>query len=79
VEKAICASPELADLDREIDGVNTLVVRENAKASPRAGRALQRAQDDFIARRNASFGRPGYDLRKAMKERLQQLVGADGF
>jgi tetratricopeptide (TPR) repeat protein len=79
VQKAICANPELADLDREIDGVNTLVVRENAKASPRAGRALQRAQDDFIARRNASFGRPGYDLRKAMKERLQQLVGADGF
>jgi tetratricopeptide (TPR) repeat protein len=79
VEKAICASPELADLDREIDGVNTLVVRENAKANPRAGRALQRAQDEFIARRNASFGRPGYDLRKAMKERLQQLVRADGF
>jgi tetratricopeptide (TPR) repeat protein len=79
VEKAICASPELADLDREIDGVNTLVVRENAKASPRAGRALQHAQEEFIARRNASFGRPGYDLRKAMKERLQQLVGADGF
>jgi tetratricopeptide (TPR) repeat protein len=79
VEKAICASPELADLDREIDGVNTLVVRENTKANPHAGRVLQRAQDDFIARRNASFGRPGYDLRKAMKERLQQLVGADGF
>jgi tetratricopeptide (TPR) repeat protein len=79
VEKAICANSELADLDREIDGVNTLVVRENTKASPRAGRALQRAQDEFIARRNASFGRPGYDLRKAMKDRLQQLVGADGF
>jgi tetratricopeptide (TPR) repeat protein len=79
VEKAICANPELADLDREIDGVNTLVVRENAKVSRGAGRALQRAQEEFIARRNASFGRPGYDLRKAMKERLQQLVGADGF
>jgi tetratricopeptide (TPR) repeat protein len=79
VEKAICASPELADLDREIDGVNTLVVRENAKVSRRAGRALQRAQDEFIARRNARFGRPDYDLRKAMKDRLRQLVGADGF
>jgi len=79
VQKAICANPELADLDREIDGVNTLVVRENAKVSRGAGRALQRAQEEFIARRNASFGRPGYDLRKAMKERLQQLVGADGF
>jgi hypothetical protein len=40
---------------------------------------LQREQDDFIARRNAEFGRPGYDLRKAMKARLEQLVGADGY
>jgi len=79
VEKAICADPELANLDREIDGVNTLVVREASRDGPRAVRALQRAQDEFIARRNAGFGRPGYDLRKAMKERLQQLVGVDGF
>ncbi len=27
-------------------------------------RALQREQDEFIARRNAEFGRPGYDLKK---------------
>ena len=79
VEKAICANPELANLDREIDAVNTLVIREAVGLSPRAKRALQRAQGEFIARRNARFGRPGYDLRKAMKERLQQLVGVDGF
>ena len=79
VEKAICASPELADLDREIDGVNALVMREAAKVGPRAVRALQRAQEEFIARRNARFGRPGYDLRKAMKERIQQIVGVDGY
>jgi tetratricopeptide (TPR) repeat protein len=79
VEKAICADPELANLDREIDGVNTLVVRENSKVNRRAGRDLQRAQDEFIARRNARFGRPDYDLRKAMQDRLRQLVGADGF
>ena len=42
-------------------------------------RKLQREQDDFIARRNAGFGRPGYDLRKAMQERLQRLVGVDGY
>src|SRR6202158_1866688 len=48
VEKAICASPELANLDREINAVNTKVVRQAGKDSPRAGRALQRAQDDFI-------------------------------
>jgi tetratricopeptide (TPR) repeat protein len=79
VEKAICVSPELADLDREIDGVNALVMREAAKVGPRAVRALQRAQEEFIARRNARFGRPGYDLRKAMKERIQQIVGVDGY
>jgi tetratricopeptide (TPR) repeat protein len=77
VEKAICADPDLARLDREIDGVNTLVKRE--APNPRAARALQREQDDFIARRNAAFGRPGYDLRKAMKARLEQLVGVDGY
>jgi succinate dehydrogenase/fumarate reductase flavoprotein subunit len=42
-------------------------------------RALQREQDAFVARRNAEFGRPGYDLRKAMKERMQKLVGVDGY
>ena len=77
VEKAICANPELADLDREINAMSIRVIGE-AK-NPREARALQREQDDFIARRNAEFGRPGYDLRKAMKERLQQLVGVDGY
>jgi tetratricopeptide (TPR) repeat protein len=77
VERAICANPELADLDREIYAVNTLVIRE--ARSPREARTLQREQDDFIARRNAQFGRPGYDLKKAMKERLQSLVGVDGY
>lgn len=79
VEKAICANPELADLDREIDGAYALVVREATRLGQRSGRAvrrtLQREQDQFIARRNAGFGRPDYDLRKAMKDRLQQLEG----
>ncbi len=79
VEKAICADPELADLDREIDGVYALVVREATKVSPRAVRILKHEQDQFIARRNAQFGQPGYDLRKAMKERIQQIVGVDGY
>jgi tetratricopeptide (TPR) repeat protein len=74
VEKAICANPELADLDREINSVNTGVVREAAIASPGAGRAMQREQDEFITRRNASFGRPEYDLLKAMRERLDHLL-----
>jgi len=77
VEKAICANPGLADLDREINAMSTRVVGE-AKNSHDA-RTLRREQDAFIARRNAEFGRPGYDLRKAMKERLQQLVGVDRY
>jgi tetratricopeptide (TPR) repeat protein len=74
VEKAICADPELGKLDREINAVNVKVVREATGDSPRAGRALQREQDDFIARRNAAFGRPDYDLLRAMRERLDHLL-----
>ena len=77
VEKAICANPELADLDREIDAMNIRIIGE-AKNAVQA-RSLQREQNAFIARRNAGFGRPGYDLRKAMKERMQNLVGVDGY
>jgi tetratricopeptide (TPR) repeat protein len=79
VEKAICANPELANLDREINAVNTRVVREALSDSPRAGRALQREQDDFIARRNAAFGRPDYDLLKAMRERLDHLLAVERY
>jgi tetratricopeptide (TPR) repeat protein len=79
VEKAICANPELANLDRQINAVNTRVVSDAARDNPRAGRAMQREQDDFIARRAASFGKPDYDLQKAMRERLDHLlaVGRD--
>jgi tetratricopeptide (TPR) repeat protein len=74
VEKAICANPDLANLDREINAVSTKVVREASSDSPRAGKALQREQDDFLARRTAEFGKPGYDLQKTMRERLQHLL-----
>lgn len=77
VEKAICGNRELADLDREIFASNARVVRE--ARSPAEARKLQREQDDFIARRNAGFGRPGYDLKKVMQDRLQRLNGVDGY
>ena len=77
VEKAICANPDLANLDRQISVANAKAVRD-AGSDTAAGRALQREQDDFIARRNAAFGRPGYDLKAAMQERLRRLNGADG-
>ena len=74
VEKAICASPDLANLDRQINAVNSKVVHDATADSPRAGRALQREQDDFLARRNADFGKPGYELHKVMSERLDHLL-----
>ncbi len=47
-------------------------MREARTAGER--QALQREQDDFIARRNADFGKPGYDLQKVMRDRLQSLL-----
>jgi len=74
VEKAICANPELATLDRQINAVNTRVVRDAGRGNPHAGVALQREQDDFIAQRDVGFGRPDYDLLKVMRERLDHLL-----
>ncbi|MBU6457729.1 MAG: tetratricopeptide repeat protein [Bradyrhizobium sp.] len=74
VEKVICGNPELANLDREINAVNTRVVRDATRTDRRAGRALQREQDDFLARRNAAFGQGDYDLQKVMRERLDHLL-----
>ncbi len=77
IEKAICANPELANLDREINAVNTRVVREAGKDSPGAGRAMQHEQDDFIAHRTAAFGQPDYDLQKEMRQRLDHLLAVE--
>src|ERR1700721_210249 len=77
VERAICANPDLANLDRQISVANAKAVRETGSDNPGAGRVLQREQDDFIARRNAGFGRPDYDLQKAMKERLEHLLAME--
>ena len=77
VEKAICANRELADLDREIHAMNVRVISDQKTIDE--AQALQREQEAFLARRNAEFGRPGYDLRKAMKKRLQDIVGVDGY
>jgi len=77
VEKAICANPELANLDREINAANAKVVNSASRDSARAGRALQREQNAFTARRNASYGRLDYDLRTAMRERLDYLLAIE--
>jgi tetratricopeptide (TPR) repeat protein len=77
VEKVICANPEFADFDREI---NAAYLRSSGDIQdPRAKRKLQREQEEFIARRNAGFGRPGYNLQQELKKRLQQINGIDGY
>lgn len=51
-----------------------LRVVANAEAdSHRAALALTKQQRDFIEKRNASFGKRGYDLRHAMEGRLEKL------
>jgi tetratricopeptide (TPR) repeat protein len=77
VHRAICADPELANLDREINAVNSKVVRDATVESRGAGRARQYEQDEFLARRDASFGRADYDLQKAMRERLDHLLAVE--
>ena len=71
----ICADPQLGALDRQIAETYERVLQS---ASKRAGNDLRRTQRDFLATRNASFGRPGYDLRKLMQERLQRLSAMEG-
>jgi tetratricopeptide (TPR) repeat protein len=78
VEKAICANPDLANLDREINAIYSRVLRE-AAGKPADIKALRREQEAFLASRNAAFGRRDYDLQQAMKQRLRQLTGVDGY
>ncbi len=73
VEKAICTDPILAQLDHNMNDVYLRVIASAQADSHRAALALTAQQRDFIAHRNASFGRPGYDLRQAMEARLDKL------
>jgi tetratricopeptide (TPR) repeat protein len=77
VEKAICADPGLAKLDRDINDIFVRVIAD--QPNRRAALALTQQQRDFIAKRNASFGERGYDLRAALEARLKALTGVDGY
>jgi tetratricopeptide (TPR) repeat protein len=77
VEKAICANPELADLDRQVQGSYVRAAAE--RLAPQQARKLKREQEEYISRRNAEYGRPGYDLKRAMLDRLQRINGIDGY
>lgn len=70
VEKAICADLELSQLDRDLDAEFRQALE---KAEPKRAALLRTAQENFIATRNMSFGQAGYDLRRAMNERLVTL------
>jgi uncharacterized protein len=70
VEQAICADPQLGALDHQIaDSYSRLI----GNASGRSANSLRRAQRDFVATRNNSFGKPGYDLYVALQQRLDAL------
>jgi uncharacterized protein YecT (DUF1311 family) len=73
VEKAICADPGLAQLDRNINDVFLRVIADAESSSHQTALALTRQQREFIDQRNTSFGRRGYDLRQAMEQRLDRL------
>jgi len=73
VEQAICADPQLGALDHQIADVYSRLV---SNANGRSADALRRAQRNFIAGRNARFGKPGYDLRLALQQRLDALQSA---
>jgi tetratricopeptide (TPR) repeat protein len=77
VEKAICADPTLANLDREIAAVNAKVIERARTGNPPAGRALEREQEVFVSHRNAAYGRADFDLLKAMRARLDQLLAIE--
>ena len=73
VEKAICADPQLGTLDRQIAETYTRLVNN---ASGRSADVLRQAQRNFVAARNAGFGKPGYDLRISLQQRLAALQSA---
>lgn len=73
VEKAICADPELARLDRNMNDTFLKAIASAEGESHRAALNLTRQQREFVEKRNASYGRRGYDLRQSMAERLDQL------
>ncbi len=78
VEKAICANPELADLDREVQGLVCQGSRGEDDLDAQA-RKLRREQEEYIARRNAEYGRPGYDLKKRCATACNRSTGSTGI
>jgi len=73
VEQAICADPQLGSLDHQISDAYSRLI---SRASGRSADILRRAQRDFVTARNARYGKPDYDLRVALQQRLDALQSA---
>ena len=72
VEKAICSDPDLSRLDREMDAAYKAAL---ANLTGRAAKRLKQEQQDFLATRNRSFGKPQYNFRRELELRLAALRG----
>ncbi|WP_298884188.1 tetratricopeptide repeat protein [uncultured Bradyrhizobium sp.] len=75
VEKVICADPQLGALDRQLAEAYERVLKSMSR---RAAADLRKSQHEFLATRDASFRRPGYDLKKVMQDRLLRLNAMEG-
>lgn len=74
VEKAICASPALSDLDRRIAGAYAAALSGLDEAGRAALRTDQRL---FIDARNSFYGTPDFDLKTDLSDRAQWLERID--
>jgi tetratricopeptide (TPR) repeat protein len=72
VEKAICSDPDLSRLDREMDAAYKAAL---ANLTGRAAKRLKQEQQDFLATRNRSFGKPQYNFRRELELRPAALRG----
>ena len=71
----ICADPQLGVLDRQLAEAYERVLKSMSR---RSAADFRKSQQDFLATRDASFRRPGYDLKKVMQDRLQRLNAMEG-
>jgi len=72
VEKAICSDPDLSRLDREMDAAYKAAL---ASLTGKASKRLKQEQQEFLATRNKSFGKPQYNFRRETELRLAALRG----
>ena len=74
LERTICDNSDLATLDRAINALQARAVRDAGQRDTPAAQNLRREQEEFAARRDSNFGSPGYDLQRALSERVDQLM-----